>query len=181
LEVVGEAGDGDSAVVAAQELVPDVVLLDVRMPVSGGIETARALRDLVPTTKVVMLTVSDEDDDLYEALRAGASGYLLKGEYLQDIGASLKAICAGRTVLSSSVAAKITAEFSDENSIAQLSGREVQVLRLVAEGQENKEIAERFELSTHTVKRHIANILSKLHQRSRFDAARYAVDRDLLH
>lgn len=180
-DVVGEASAGSTGLAAAQDLLPDIVLLAVRMPDSGGIKTAWALRDLVPTTKVVMLTVGDEEDDLYEALCAGANGYLLKDGFLEDIGTSLRTICAGQTVLSKTVAARLAADFGRADSPARLSEREVEVLQLVAEGEENRAIAERLRVSLHTVKRHIANILAKLHQRSRLDAAAYATDHNLLH
>lgn len=185
--VVGEAGDGDQAVAMARALVPSVVLLDVRMPGTGGIEAARAIAEGLPTTKIIMLTASDEEDDLFKALRAGASGYVLKGDDLHDVGVSIRAVASGQTLLSPAMAAKLVAEFShpamgvpEPEPIPVLSDRELDVLRLVARGQANGTIAQQLYVSAHTVKRHLANILAKWHLRTRLDAVLYAQRRDLL-
>ena len=180
--VVGEAADGDEAVAKATALVPDVVLLDVRMPGTGGIEAAQAIKDWLPITKVIMLTSSDDEQDLHEALRVGASGYLLKDSALVDVCTSVRAVKAGQSVLSPSIAAMLVAEFDSPGPewAPLLSQRELQILRLVGEGQANRQIAEHLCLSTHTIKRHVANILAKLHQRTRLDAALYAPRRHLL-
>ena len=179
IDVVGQASDGNGAVAAAQELVPDVVLLDVRMPGLGGIEVAKVLNHLLPTTKVVMLSASDEDDDLYEALKAGASGYLLKDGFLDDLGAVVRAIDQGLgLLLSPSLGTKLLTEFRGPprpDPVANLTERELEVLRLVSRGYANQEIADELCLSGHTVKRHVANILAKLHQRSRLDAVTLAI------
>lgn len=110
--VVGEAVDGDEAVAKALELVPNVVLLDVEMPGAGGIDAARALKEVLPTAKVIMLTTSDDEEDLYRALRAGASSYLLKHTALADLPASIRVAATGHSVLSPSMAAKLVAEFA---------------------------------------------------------------------
>lgn len=180
--VVGEAADGGEAVVRAIDLLPHVVLLDVRMPGTGGIEAARAIKDWLPTTTVVMLTASDEEDDLYKALRAGASGYLLKENALVDVCVSVRAAACGQAVLSPSMAAKLYTEFAAPAlaPTPRLSNRELQILQLLAEGLANRQIAEALTLSPHTVKRHVANILAKLHQRSRLEAVLFAQRRDLL-
>lgn len=180
--VVGEAADGDEALAQATSLLPNVVLLDVNMPGAGGIEAARAIRQSLPSTKVVMLTASDDEDDLYKALRVGASGYLLKESALEDVCTSVRTTACGQAVLSPSMAAKLAAGSPGPTSEAmpQLSDREIEVLRLLAHGQTNHEVAERLFLSPHTVKRHVANILSKLHQHSRFEAVRCAENRHLL-
>jgi DNA-binding NarL/FixJ family response regulator len=182
IAVVGEASDGDEAVAKCLELVPNVVLLDVQMPGTGGIEAARAIKDALPTARVLMLTGSDEEDDLYKALRAGASGYLLKDGALVDLAASVRTAAGGQSVLSPAMAAKLVAEFDRPvpDSEPCLSGRETEVLRLVAEGWANREIAERLFVSPHTVKRHVANILAKLHQRTRLEAVMFALRRNLL-
>jgi DNA-binding NarL/FixJ family response regulator len=180
--VVGEAADGAETLSKAVALVPDIVLLDVSMPGTGGIEAARAIKEWLPTTKVLMLTASDEEDDLFKALRAGASGYLQKDAALLDVALSIRAAVSGQAVLSPSMAAKLVVEFSATapDPGPRLSEREVEILRLVAGGQPNREIAEVLSLSPHTVKRHVANILAKLHQRSRVEAVLYAQRRDLL-
>lgn len=180
--VVGDASDGDEAVAKSLALVPNVVLLDVKMPGTGGIEAARAIKEALPTVKVLMLTASDEEDDLYKALQAGASGYLLRGTALEGLGASVQVAAGGQSVLSPAMAAKLVSEFSRpvEKVGPCLTDRETEILGLVADGCSNREIAERLFLSAHTVKRHIANILAKLHQRTRLDAALYAMRRNLL-
>jgi len=180
--VVDVAADGNEAVAKAIALVPDVVLLDVAMPGTGGIEAARAIKEWVPTTKVVMLTASDEEEDLYKALRAGASGYLLKEKALVDLCVSVRAAACGQAVLSPSMAAMLVVEFAEPivEAIPRLSDREFEILQLLAEDQSNREIAEGLFLSPHTVKRHVANILAKLHQRTRLGAVLFAQRRDLL-
>ncbi len=182
ISVVGEASDGEEAVAKCLELVPNVVLLDVQMPGTGGIEAAQAIKDALPTAKVLMLTGSDSEDDLYKALRAGASGYLLKDSALEDLAASVRTAAGGQSVLSPAMAAKLAAEFARPVPEPEpcLSERETEILRLVAEGCANREIAERLFVSPHTVKRHVANILAKLHQRTRLEAAMFALRRNLL-
>ena len=184
IDVVTEAADGRQAVERAAELAPDVVLLDIRMPGGGGIEAARAIKRRTPTTKVVMLTASDEDDDVYAALRAGASGYVVKGGLPTDLAGVVRAMAQNLgLLLSPSIAAKMLAEFRDhrpEDVSAGLSGREVDVLRLVGLGKTNDKIGDELFLSSHTVKRHVANILAKLHERTRADAVVNAIRRGYL-
>ena len=180
--VVGEAADGDDALAKATALLPHVVLLDVRMPGTGGIEATRAIKEWLPTTNVAMLTASDEEEDLYKALRAGASGYLIKESSLIDIAVSVRALALGQAVLSAAMAAKLVAEFSTPgvDRGPGLTERELEILHLLAEGQANRQIAERLSRSPHTVKRHVANILAKLHQRTRHEAVLYAQRRHFL-
>lgn len=187
LVVVGETGDGDQAVAMAAELVPAVVLLDLRMPGTDGIAAARAINDGLPNTRVIMLTTGDEEDDLYRAIRAGASGYVLKDSALDEVGVSIRTVAAGQAVLSPSIAAKLVSEFTNADgcepipeTIRCLSGRELEILRLVTEGHSNRQIAQQLYISPHTVKRHMANILAKLHQRTRLDAVLYAQREHLL-
>lgn len=180
IEVVGEAGDGEQAVLQAQTVMPDLILLDVRMPGTNGIEAARAITRLLPTTKIVMLTASDDEDDVYEALKAGASGYLLKEALLEDLAGAVRAVGQGLgLLLSPGVASKLVAEFKEaprsETATNSLTVRELEVLRLVSLGRANHEIAQELCLSSHTVKRHVANILAKLHERSRLDAVMHAI------
>jgi DNA-binding NarL/FixJ family response regulator len=179
IDLVGSAPDGYEAIALAQALLPDLILLDVRMPGIGGIEVAQAIHRLLPSTKVVMLTASDEDDDVFEALKAGAAGYLVKDSMLDDLPGAILAIAQGLgLLLSPSIASKLVSEFKDSarpSGVSSLSERELEVLRLVSLGHSNHEIAGELCLSSHTVKRHVANILAKLHQRSRFEAVSHAI------
>jgi DNA-binding NarL/FixJ family response regulator len=181
IEVVGHASDGEEAVTVAQELVPDLVLLDVRMPVMDGIEAATAIRRLLPTTKIVMLTASEEEDDVFEALKAGAGGYILKEGLVNDLAGAVRVVAQDLgLLLSPSIASKVLVEFKDPASPRRSEGpvltdRELEVLKLVSRGYANQEIAEQLCLSGHTVKRHVANILAKLHQRTRLDAVMFAI------
>lgn len=182
--VVGEATGGQEAVEKAGALLPDLVLLDVRMPGVSGLEAARTIQQELPATKVVMLTASDEEDDVFEALRAGASAYLLKDALLEDLPGILRAVSRGLgLLLSPAIAKKLVAEFKDNRHAlpaTTLTAREIEVLRLVSQGRANHEIAAELNLSSHTVKRHVANILAKLHQRSRLDAVMQAIREGVL-
>lgn len=180
IEVVGHACDGDEAVALAQELVPDLVLLDVRMPGMHGIQAATEIHRLLPTTKIIMLTSSDEEDDVFQALKAGAGGYLLKEGLINDLAGAVRVVAQDLgLLLSPTIAAKMLNEFRDTSRRAAaepgLTDRELEVLKLVSRGLPNHQIAEELCLSGHTVKRHVANILAKLHQRSRLDAVMYAL------
>src|ERR687887_238836 len=189
IEVVGEGKDGDDAIRKAEELAPDVVLMDVRMPRVSGIEATRRLAETLPTTKILMLTVSDEEDDLYEAIKAGATGYLLKEISIEEVADAIRSVWAGQSRISPSMASKLLSEFAAisqragdrrELAAAKLTEREMQVLRLVAQGLNNKDIAEQLFISENTVKNHIRNILDKLHLHSRMEAVVYAVREKLL-
>ncbi len=187
LELIGEAGDGEEAVRMATELVPDVVLMDVRMPKLAGIDAARQISTELPTTKIVMLTVSDEDGDLFEAIKAGASGYLLKEVDPAEIADAVRQIHAGQSLLSPAVASKLVSEFAalskraDEKAMRpSLTDRELEVLTLAADGLTNRQIGRRLEISENTVKNHIRNILEKLHLHSRMEAVLYAVREELI-
>lgn len=187
LDLVAEASDGEEAVAMAEEQVPDVVLMDVRMPKLSGIEAARRLKDILPTTKVVMLTVSDEEEDLFDAIKAGASGYLLKDIDPSAVADTVRHIHSGQSMLSPSMASKLLSEFAtiskrtDERPYhPRLTEREMEVLRLVAQGMTNREIGKELHISENTVKNHIRNILEKLHLNSRMEAVIYAVREKLL-
>jgi DNA-binding NarL/FixJ family response regulator len=183
-EVVAEVATGEDAVARVTELVPDVVLMDVAMPGVGGIDATRAICETVPATKVVMLTASDDEDDLYAAMRAGANGYLLKDSSLDEVTTAVRAVARGESLVSPSIAFRLLSEFSAATARSataavdvapRLSERETEVLKLVAQGKTNREAAGVLTLSENTVKNHVANILDKLHLRSRLEAALYAV------
>jgi DNA-binding NarL/FixJ family response regulator len=187
IEIAGEAEDGDDAVRKAEELAPDVVLMDVRMPKMSGIEATRAIAEAVPTTRILMLTVSDEEEDLYEAVKAGATGYLLKEISIEEVANAIRAVVTGQSLISPSMASKLLSEFNNLAKQAQqrvlvpkLTDRELQVLKLVAQGMSNREVAEELFISENTVKNHVRNILEKLHLHSRMEAVVYAVREKLL-
>ncbi|MGH9165110.1 MAG: response regulator [Acidimicrobiales bacterium] len=189
IEVVGEAENGEEAVEQARELAPDVVLMDVRMPRLDGIEAARQIRAEVPTTKILMLTVSDEEDDLYEAIKAGANGYLLKEISVEEVAQSIRAVMRGQSLITPSMASKLLVEFNAlvkrVNERTQLPGpaltnREIEVLRLVAKGHSNREIGQLLYISENTVKNHVRNILEKLHLHNRMAAVVYAMKERLI-
>ena len=189
IEVVGEAGDGAEAVQKAIDTTPDVVLMDVRMPRRSGIEACMAIKDLVPSAKIIMLTISDEEADLYEAIKAGAMGYLLKEISIEDVASAIRAVAGGQSLISPAMASKLLTEFAtmikrtDERQqvpTPRLTEREMEVLRLVARGLNNRDIAKQLFISENTVKNHIRNILEKLQLHSRMEAVVYAVREKLL-
>lgn len=185
IDVVGEAGDGEEAVARAAALRPDVVLLDVRMPKAGGIDACAGIRNAVPEAKIVMLTMSDEEEDLFEALKAGATGYLLKEISVVELPEAVRAVSNGQSFINPSMATKLIGEFatlarkekgrSQPTAAPRLTSRETEVLRLVARGLNNRDIADRLYISDNTVKNHVRNILEKLQLHSRTEAAVYAI------
>ncbi len=189
IDVVAEAENGEDAVEKAAEYAPDVVLMDVRMPRVNGIEAARAIRGESPATKIIMLTVSDEDDDLYEAIKAGANSYLLKEVSVEEVPEAIRAVVQGQSLISPSMASKLLNEYTSLARRAEekqqyptpaLTSRELEVLKLVAKGQSNREIGDELYISENTVKNHVRNILEKLHLHSRMEAVIYAVRERLL-
>ncbi len=189
IEVVDEAGDGIEAVAKAEEHAPDIVLMDVRMPRSSGIEACQAIRERVPAARIVMLTMSEEESDLFEAVRAGANGYVLKDVPGEEIAAGLRKVYDGDSLITPSMASKLLAEFAQLRRrepvdtgapTPKLTDREVQVLRLVARGLANREIGRELFISENTVKNHVRNILEKLSLHSRMEAVMYAVGRNLI-
>lgn len=191
LEIVGQAANGQQALALVEQSQPDLILMDVNMPVMSGPEAVRRLRQQRPDLPVIMLTVSERDEDLFDAIRAGAQGYLLKNVGTDELIDAIQRVHAGEAIVAPSMAARLLEEF---RSLAQqapqgvgpaaalegLSERETGVLRLVAQGLANKEIAEALGLSEHTVKTHLQNILEKLHLRSRAHAAAFAVQAGLV-
>jgi DNA-binding NarL/FixJ family response regulator len=189
IEVIGEAGDGQVAVELAREHAPDVVVMDVRMPGLTGIEAARRVKEEEPGTKILMLTISDEEDDLYEAIKAGANGYLLKEISIDEISHAVRSVHSGQSLISPSMASKLLDEFAamikkeeekEEVPAPRLTPREMEVLEHVAQGMNNREIAKALFISENTVKNHVRNILEKLHLHSRMEAVVYAVREKLL-
>ncbi len=189
IEVVGEAGDGNEALEQAEQTAPDVVLMDVRMPNASGIEATRAIKDVLPSAKILMLTISDEENDLYEAIKAGASGYLLKEISIEEVATAVRQVQAGQSLISPSMASKLLTEFAsivkqrDERVPVpgpRLTDRELEVLKLVAKGMNNRDIGAELFISENTVKNHIRNILEKLQLHSRMEAVVYAVREKLL-
>ena len=186
----GEASDGEEAVAAAADLLPDIVLMDVRMPRGSGIDACTAIKDLVPSARIIMLTMSDDEADLYEAIKAGASGYLLKEIPIDEVAAAIRAVYTGQSLISPAMAGKLLSEFAAiANKEAEgsrpipaprLTPREMEVLRLVARGLHNRDIARELFISENTVKNHVRNILEKLQLHSRMEAVVYAVREKLL-
>jgi DNA-binding NarL/FixJ family response regulator len=183
VNVAGEASDGDEAIALVKEEAPDVVLMDLEMPGKGGVEATREIAAMAPLTRVVVLTISDQDSDVMEAVVAGACGYLLKDATIQELVRGIQAASIGESLISPSIAAKVLQRLraaspdaqAAETLLARLSDREVQVLKLIANGKDNSEIARELFISAKTVKNHISNILLKLSISNRIQAAVYAV------
>jgi DNA-binding NarL/FixJ family response regulator len=185
--VVGEARDGMEAIEQAAELQPDVVLMDVRMPSVNGIEAARRIRTAQPGVRILMLTESEDEEDLYGAVRAGATGYLLKEVAIDEIADAIRAVAMGQALVSPSMTTKLLSEFNalsrrleEEHYGRRLTDRELEVLRLIARGMSNKDIGVELVIAENTVRNHVRNILEKLQVRSRVEAAMYAVREKLV-
>jgi DNA-binding NarL/FixJ family response regulator len=179
-EVVGQAADGDRAVALADELEPDVILMDVRMPGSSGLDATRRIARDHPAIAIVMLTVSEDEDDLFEAIKSGARGYLLKNLEARELRSMLESIARGDAAISPATAFRIIREFAHPTPEAAgiqtpLTARELDVLELVTAGLRNKEIAARLGISENTAKFHLRNILEKLHAESRTELATRAL------
>ena len=190
IQVVGEAGDGAEAVEKAADLLPDIVLMDVRMPRRGGIEACTSIKEVAPSARIIMLTISDEEADLYDAIKAGATGYLLKEISTDEVTAAIRAVADGQSQISPSMVAKLLTEFksmiqrtSEDQRLVpapRLTGRELEVLKLVATGRNNRDIARALFISENTVKNHVRNILEKLQLHSRMEAVVYAMREKIL-
>lgn len=177
--VVGEAGAGEEAVQLASELAPDVALMDLVMPGMDGVEATRKIKRASPRTQVVVLTSFHEDEHIFPALRAGAISYLLKDVKMDELAAAVQRAARGEATLHPRVASRVIQEIHGDgrigtNAYLDLTEREIEVLRMIAEGLNNTEIAGRLVISENTVKGHVSNILSKLHLADRTQAAIYA-------
>jgi DNA-binding NarL/FixJ family response regulator len=181
LTVVGEAADGEAAVAIALELKPDVVLMDVNMPVIDGIEATRRIRTAQPDIQVLMLTISQKDKDLIGAIKAGAKGYLLKSAESSEVIESIQRVASGEAILPPNMMARVLDELANPApEPKQLTERETDILKLVAQGLGNKEIAGELHISENTVKTHVRHILEKLNLSNRAEAAAYAVRTGLI-
>ena len=182
VDVVAEAGTGIDAVVLVREVAPDVVVMDLNMPGISGVEATRQISTIAPLTRVLVLTISDQDADVIDAIVAGACGYLVKDSSIQELIRGIKSAAVGESLISPPIAAKVlqrmravTLDQGAETIRAELSERELQVLRLIANGKDNSQIAAALHISPKTVKNHISNILMKLQIDNRIHAAVYAV------
>jgi DNA-binding NarL/FixJ family response regulator len=183
VEVVGECGNGTDALQAVRELAPDVVVMDLNMPGISGVEATRQISMVAPLTRVLVLTISDQDSDVMDAILAGACGYLLKDASITDLMQGIRSAAVGESLISPTIAAKVLQRVRatggsrrDAELIqSELSARELQVLKLIANGKDNALIAAELHISPKTVKNHISNILMKLQIENRIQAAVYAV------
>jgi DNA-binding NarL/FixJ family response regulator len=190
IQVVGQASNGQEAVEVAAKLQPDVVLMDVRMPILNGVRATRRLKKALPQCRVIVLTTFDDDEYVFDALRAGAVGYLLKDVASTRLVEAIRAAARGESILEPSVAAKVIAEFTRVSSmvpaaqmeqlVEPLSERELEILGLIARGASNKEIADQLFIAEGTVKNHVTHILGKLGVRDRTRAALKARELGLL-
>jgi DNA-binding NarL/FixJ family response regulator len=189
MEIVGEASDGLEALVKAQELKPNLILMDVQMPGMDGLEATRKTKQILPDVTIVMLTVRDDNERLFEAIKNGVQGYLLKTISSREMLALLRGAVNGEAALSPSMAGRVLAEFrrmsrliplDDGVEMETLTHREREVLDLAAQGLTDKQIAERLTISLHTVKSHMRNVLSKLQVNTRHEAARLARHKGLV-
>lgn len=185
--VVGLAGDGREAVELARELQPDIVLMDVQMPVLDGVQATAELTRSVPTARVIILTTFDYDSYVFDGIRAGASGYLLKDTPAAELLAAIRRVHGGESIVQPSVAARLIAEFSRQRGgeaplpeYEPLSERELEVLRLIGDGLSNRDIGDRLALAEGTVKNYVSTILAKLHAANRTHAARLAREQGLI-
>jgi DNA-binding NarL/FixJ family response regulator len=186
-EVVGEAGTGKRVVELARDLMPDLVLMDIFMPEWNGLEATRRLKEELPYVRVVILTISEKEETLFEAVKAGAQGYLLKGIEPPELFDMLRGLGRGEAALSRSMAAKILKEFSrrepqarpEDSPLTRLTAREREVLTHITLGLSNKQVAARLGISENTVRNHLRNILEKLHLQNRVQAAAFALRHNL--
>jgi DNA-binding NarL/FixJ family response regulator len=188
IEVIGEAADGQEAIARAAELAPDVILMDVRMPVLDGLQATRQIAAMDGAPRILVLTTFDLDDYVYEALRAGASGFLLKDASAAELAEAVRVVAAGDALLSPGVTRRLIAEFARmgaprfpaRKKLKDLTGRETEVLGLVASGMSNAEIARHLVVAEQTVKTHVSRVLMKLGLRDRAQAVVFAYESGLV-
>lgn len=187
-EICGEASNGSEAIKIAQEILPDIILMDIHMPIMDGLEATRRISSELPSTRIVILTISEDEDNLFKAIQFGAHGYVLKDTPSKRLHDELRRLLQGETPLSGLMATKILEEFNHSTGqhhpsckhCEPLTEREQQVLELIVQGLSNHEIGEQIFLSENTVKKHLRNILEKLHLNNRVEAAVYAVRQGLV-
>ncbi len=179
IKIIGEARDGLEAIEKAAELKPDVILMDIFMPRCSGLEATVAIRQKLPDVKLLILTISDREEDLFKALRFGAQGYLLKSASITEVVEAVRKTAASEAMLSPDIATKLVAEFSSRANKPKLSTRESEILQLLGEGQTNTEIAKRLFIDESTVRTHFRRIRDKLHLRNRAEAIAYATRNSL--
>jgi DNA-binding NarL/FixJ family response regulator len=183
LKIVGAAADGASALDLVVQCAPDVVLMDLEMPGMSGVDATRRIAEIAPRTRVIVLTIDADEQSVVDAIAAGACGYLLKGTSLPSLVAGIKAAVAGESLISGVVAAKLFEHLraddlrttAEQLLFQDLSGRELEILKLLASGKRNAEIAKELFISPHTVRNHVSNLLAKLHISNRFEATAYAI------
>lgn len=173
--IIGEAKDGLEAISKALELKPDVILMDIFMPNCTGLDAMISIRESLPDARVLILTVSEHEDDLFRALRFGAQGYLLKSANIDEVADAVRQVAAGEAMLSPHIATRLVAEFRKKDDEPKLSARELEVLQLVGEGLTNTRIADRLFISESTVRTYLRRLLDKLHLSHRTEAMAYAV------
>jgi two-component system, NarL family, response regulator LiaR len=183
--VVGEAASGEEAIKMTGELIPDVVLMDLVMPGMDGIETTREVKKISPRTQIVVLTSYHEDEQIFPALKAGAISYVLKDMKMDKLADAIQSAIRGEVTLHPLVATRVLrnlrGESQDESFYAELTDRELEVLKFIANGLSNSQIADQLVISTNTVKGHVSNILSKLHLADRTQVAVYAWQKGIVH
>lgn len=178
MHVVGEAADGKQAIDKAKDLLPEIVLMDLVMPGMDGVQATREITAISPSTRVIVLTSFSEDEQVFNSIKAGAQGYLMKDVLPQDLARAIRAVYKGEAQLDPEIARKLMHEFSNPQPAKpkhDLTERELEVLRLISLGKSNKDISEELVLSEKTVKTHVSNILQKLHLSDRTQAAVYAL------
>ena len=173
--IIGEAKDGLEAISKALELKPDVILMDIFMPNCTGLDAMISIRESLPDARVLILTVSEHEDDLFRALRFGAQGYLLKSANIEEVAHAVRQVASGEAMLSPHIATRLVAEFRQKDDEPKLSARELEVLQLVGEGLTNTRIADRLFISESTVRTYLRRLLDKLHLSHRTEAMAYAV------
>lgn len=173
--IIGEAKDGLEAISKALELKPDVILMDIFMPNCTGLDAMISIRESLPDARVLILTVSEHEDDLFRALRFGAQGYLLKSANIDEVADAVRQVASGEAMLSPHIATRLVAEFRKKDDEPKLSARELEVLQLVGEGLTNTRIADRLFISESTVRTYLRRLLDKLHLSHRTEAMAYAL------